>query len=659
MKLIVLGVLGLFLCFSASTAEAATIYANSATGNDTTGDGTLGSPYKTFHKAYTAASSTDTINLTGTFSWTDADETGDTSTTGYTLSKTLTIVGQGADETIIQAATTSSSGDRRVFTIPNTASTTLQDVQIRYGRQTSTYGGCLYAGTGGAGVSLTLIGVDINNCTANASGSGGGALMIYGYQQFSVRNSSVRNNIGNTYGGAFYLYNPTGSGYNNAAYITNTTFSGNQNTAGSAIGGAIVTEYDYVTLYITNSTFLNNVSNYGTVTAYRSSTISFKNTIVASSTAVSGGAANAPVYYGFSGVLTSAGANIFGYYTTNITKTTGDWMPVNTSTSVLTLNGGSATGTLSIASTTALNEHSTHTHALLEDSAAVDNGVTSAHGGLSIPTTDQRGFARSGDTDIGAYEYGGTADGGGGDDVSSGGQTRQLVAPPEPALTIGKVSETTAMVFGTYTAPGVYTDNIGIEYWKNDEAKSVEKVVLQGNISGFMQVLRELLCDTKYSVRVYAKNAVATTHSDTATFNTKSCATSTDEQTDTNEALDEVSDESELATLQALIEKARQMLQSLFGNNSADTQNTPQVATTQVPTEDLKYGDEGAAVEALQQLIIDAAAGPSAAELARVGITGYFGTYTENALSEYQQVQGILPPNGFYGSLTRQHLQTN
>jgi hypothetical protein len=94
--------LGIVL-ISVGQVSAATIYTNSISGNDSTGDGTSGSPYKTFTKAYTAASSGDTIDLTGTFTWTDADETLDVATTGVTLQKNLTIQGQSADETIIQA----------------------------------------------------------------------------------------------------------------------------------------------------------------------------------------------------------------------------------------------------------------------------------------------------------------------------------------------------------------------------------------------------------------------------------------------------------------------------------------------------------------------------------------------------------------------------
>ena len=99
---------------------AATIHVNSSTGDDASGNGSSGSPYKTFHKAYTEASSDDIIDLTGTFTWTDAAESGDAATTGYTIAKNLTIQGQGAGATYIQAASTENSADRSVFKISGT-----------------------------------------------------------------------------------------------------------------------------------------------------------------------------------------------------------------------------------------------------------------------------------------------------------------------------------------------------------------------------------------------------------------------------------------------------------------------------------------------------------------------------------------------------------
>jgi len=40
----------LVLFFTALSFSQTTIYVNSGTGDDTTGDGTSGTPYKTFHK---------------------------------------------------------------------------------------------------------------------------------------------------------------------------------------------------------------------------------------------------------------------------------------------------------------------------------------------------------------------------------------------------------------------------------------------------------------------------------------------------------------------------------------------------------------------------------------------------------------------------------
>jgi hypothetical protein len=165
-------ILGFFL-FS-NSASAANIYVNYSTGNDTTGDGSFVTPYKTFHKAYTVAVSNDTIDLNGTFTWTNADETGDAATTGYTIDKDLTITGQSATSTIIQTATASTTGDRRVFTIASTASTTIQNLTIRHGRLTSGAssegGGILNNGT----TTLERVHVRENYVQVSSSGTGGG-----------------------------------------------------------------------------------------------------------------------------------------------------------------------------------------------------------------------------------------------------------------------------------------------------------------------------------------------------------------------------------------------------------------------------------------------------------------------------------------------------
>ena len=107
----------LFVLYYATSYSQTTIYVNSSTGNDTNGDGTSGAPYKTFHKGYMSASNGDTIDLSGTFTWTDTDETGDSVNFGYTINKNLTIQGQGPGNTIVQAHALVSSADRRVFRV--------------------------------------------------------------------------------------------------------------------------------------------------------------------------------------------------------------------------------------------------------------------------------------------------------------------------------------------------------------------------------------------------------------------------------------------------------------------------------------------------------------------------------------------------------------
>lgn len=72
---------------------------------------------------------------------------------------------------------------------------------------------------------------------------------------------------------------------------------------------------------------------------------------------------------------------------------------------------------------------------------------------------------------------------------------------------------------------------------------------------------------------------------------------------------------------------------------------------------DLELGIEGQDVMFLQKLLIQAAAGESARELVRVGATGYFGRYTQNALSEYQRMHDISPVSGYFGPITREKMK--
>lgn len=379
-----------------SAYAGTTIYSNYTSGNDTTGDGSSGAPYKTFNKAYSMAVDGDTLDLTGTFTWSNADETGDALTSGYTISKSnLTIRGQGAGTTTIQAAATAGSADRRVFLINTSASTTIRSLTIRYGNVAAA-GSCFYVNSS---ASLTIESSDISYC--RSTDSTGAIYAGNPGTTLTIRNSSLANNTSGIFAGALYF---AGSG--SALTLTNSTLVGNTVTSGSSYSYGNAIGVDGGTSYITNTTI---TGNYGGHTAVRigSGTHYFKNTIVSGNT-TTGGTADRANLYRFSGTLTSSGYNIFGIYNTSslTATTTGDWTD-RTGSGTYTLYGSGTTGTLTLAASST-SENGTVVAALESGSIGIDHGTTVAHGSVSIPLTDQRGYYRSGETDIGAYEYAGT-----------------------------------------------------------------------------------------------------------------------------------------------------------------------------------------------------------------------------------------------------------
>ena len=67
-------------------------------------------------------------------------------------------------------------------------------------------------------------------------------------------------------------------------------------------------------------------------------------------------------------------------------------------------------------------------------------------------------------------------------------------------------------------------------------------------------------------------------------------------------------------------------------------------------TSDLTIGSTGAQVTALQSFLI------SKGYSIPAGATGYFGTQTQAAVAAYQRANGINPPAGYFGPLTRAHV---
>ncbi len=408
--LLVLGLTLLSWLLMPGKVMAATVYVNSSTGNDTTGDGSSGTPYKTFHKGYTEASASDTLDLTGTFSWTDADETGDASTNGYTIAKNLTIQGQGADSTIVQAHTSDNSADRRVFTINSGVTVTMESLHVRYGKTSSDAGGILLKGT----ATMDKVRISYNRST---SGSGGGVQVEDG--DLTIQNSTVDNNVARSQGGGLhtdYYTNGTGTmdiinctiAYNAMTYTVATVGGGGVAFRGS--GGTI-----------TNSTIAHNNMANGTADGAGifyyprlATSLTIKNSIIADNT--NGGSALSSYDDDIeknSGTITDNGYNVLGnHHTTTFTPASTTWTDgAGTIDGTFTKSGGGS-GSLGLSSTLADNNslNKTNTLTIAETSVAVDNGNGTDNGAISVPSTDQRGLTRDASIDIGAYEYGATND---------------------------------------------------------------------------------------------------------------------------------------------------------------------------------------------------------------------------------------------------------
>lgn len=82
------------------------------------------------------------------------------------------------------------------------------------------------------------------------------------------------------------------------------------------------------------------------------------------------------------------------------------------------------------------------------------------------------------------------------------------------------------------------------------------------------------------------------------------------------------------------------------------------VAVSTSTIRDLTLKDEGNDVKKLQEYLIGKNSGVAAGELKRVGATGYFGRYTQAALSEYQKINNIVPAVGYFGPLTRAKIKS-
>jgi len=273
----------------------------------------------------------------------------------------LTITGPGADQLTVRRNT---GGDYVVFDINAGVIISLQGLTVSNGR--ASFGG----GVRSAG-NLTITECAI---TGNTSlGNGGGVVNNGG--TLAINRSTISGNA--ALDGAVVNQ---GVGGGATATLTNTTISGN--TATNTIGGIINANFGgpATSLTMLNCTVTGNTSplvgGIRTKDQGGPATTTLKNVIVAN---------NSPLDIAISGTnasLVSQGNNLASDNGGGLLNGTGDLINANPQLAPLSNYGGP-----------------TQTHALLPSSPAINAGTA-----VGAPANDQRGIARVGNVDIGAFE---------------------------------------------------------------------------------------------------------------------------------------------------------------------------------------------------------------------------------------------------------------
>jgi CSLREA domain-containing protein len=326
-------------------------------------------------------SGADTIDLpAGTYILALPGSSEDASLTGdLDITADVTIVGAGKGSTSIEG----NSLDRVLQTSGNVH---ISEVTITGGDSGTDAGGGILVG-GGA---LTL-----SNSRVRANRSRGG-IVVFGTASLTLIDTRVYDNVSDLSGGGIFNYGTT--------TLLNSLVDGN-----SAVDGGGI--FSQGTLTIVNSTISGNSAAGGGGGIVSSSTTSLYNVTITDNNANLGGG----VYVGILGTLnvrnsiigdnsaSAANPDCAGTLTSQrfnlIEDLSGCTITGNT--------GGNLTGLAPQLGPLQNNGGPTLTHALLLGSPAVDtgapNGCVDNNG--TILTTDQRGFARNGRCDMGAFEY--------------------------------------------------------------------------------------------------------------------------------------------------------------------------------------------------------------------------------------------------------------
>jgi len=355
------------------------------------------------------------------------------------------------------------TGQRGVFYISDNANATISNLTISNGKgstgggihissstvglnnvivsgNTASFGGGIFAG---GSSSLSLVNTRVSNNIATDGSSRGGGILIVGSSSLSLSDSEIANNSAKFGGGI-------SSGGSSEVSVSNTTIrsnsagsngwgiyaelSSNINLSGSTVSSNTASRGGGINLVnasasLSNSTVSNNSANLGagfealgsssslnvintTVSANSAQTmggavttdqssINFINSIIAGNLAPAANEINVGA-----GASITSGNNLFGDASKYSATAFVNFTP-NDSDITATVDGENPTAIAAILKPLESNDHTTHTHALVLGSPAVDAGNDAVCVAVPINNVDQRGEMRpiGRACDIGAYEF--------------------------------------------------------------------------------------------------------------------------------------------------------------------------------------------------------------------------------------------------------------
>jgi hypothetical protein len=173
---------------------------------------------------------------------------------------------------------------------------------------------------------------------------------------------------------------------------------------------------------------------------------------------------------------------------------------------------GTTTGVIALSSTLANNSTNnyTQTYALGVTSLAINKGGTTDNGTVAIPSTDQRGFARNGLTDIGAYEYDGTyppvatwTGSASADWNASGNWDINLVPTTLYNVEIPDVTNDPVIASGTTGSCNNLTINSGATLTIQSTASGTGSLITNGTVTGNLAIQRYVTGSTSLDQNKY------------------------------------------------------------------------------------------------------------------------------------------------------------